>query len=275
MTQEYLSALDIARRLKISPSAVKIWIRRKGLPATKSGNGRWQISAQDFAEFYHKNRERPGLRGHFCPHKHTDIGSESGDTLSSKQVAQLFGLTKDAVNYWFRHNLLKGQKQPNGYWRVTREELEQFLTSYNRTEQPEHILYIGGNLLPDAIHEIAKAFNCKFTSIVSEHDLSSLLPPGATLLLVEQEDRRAREYITAFRRLKGAKRTPITLLSKTLLDEDWLEFATKSKISGVIECALADVRLEIQRHLAQKKFPAFGKAVKRKYRLRAKRANLS
>ena len=165
------------------------------------------------------------------------------------------------MNYWLRTKLLKGMRGPNGYWLINRSDLNMFLTRYNGTERKLHVVYMGGSLDPDTSNRINSTIDCLFTHINSPDDFNNSVFPDATLLLVEKEHLRSREFVTFVRSIKGMRYTPITLLCQAQMDEDWLEFATRSNISSVIYFSTSDIRVEIERHLLQKNFPAFRRTV--------------
>jgi CheY-like chemotaxis protein len=55
--EEYLSPNAVGRELGISGEAVKQWIYRRRLPATKLPNGYWRISRSDLDRFLRERRE--------------------------------------------------------------------------------------------------------------------------------------------------------------------------------------------------------------------------
>lgn len=68
--------------------------------------------------------------------------TESSETLSPNEVGSMLGITGEAVKQWIYTQKLSAVRLANGYWRISRSDLQQFLNSRNRAALPRLLAFV-------------------------------------------------------------------------------------------------------------------------------------
>jgi excisionase family DNA binding protein len=158
------------------------------------------------------------------------------ETLSPNQVGTILGITGEAVKQWIYARRLPAVKLGNGYWKVKKEDLEQYISS--KSKAPSSVVLIA-SLNEDNKELIGRAVSSNGCTLVqaitfTEAVLKATAQYPAALIVDLDHTDFAWKLVEYIRKTKSLSRTPIALLCKAELSEQDLNKAISFQVYSVI-----------------------------------------
>src|SRR5258708_814887 len=102
--------------------------------------------------------------------------------MSPNQVGRIFGVTGEAVKIWIYNQKLQATKHTNGYWKITKADIEEFIKERQAISRRQILLVSMDAATEDVVRSACERFNCDNVvcdgmadAIIKAHDYNAAL----------------------------------------------------------------------------------------------------
>ena len=136
--------------------------------------------------------------------------------LSPSEAGRIAGVTGEAVKQWIYGRKLAATKLPNGYWRISRSDLEGFLASRKGPAKRRILIASADPAVASAARSALGSDVCEITTAANKMDaLMKAVDGKPAAIFIDLSDRRMDGLALAgkLRGMRGFKRLPLIFLA--------------------------------------------------------------
>jgi excisionase family DNA binding protein len=170
------------------------------------------------------------------------------ETLSPNQVGTILGITGEAVKQWIYTRRLPAVKLGNGYWKVKKEDLEQYISSKSKAPSRVVLFASPNKDNKELIDRAISSHGCNLVQAITFTEAvlkATAQYPTALIVDLDHTDF-AWKLVEYIRKTKSLSRTSIALLCNAELSEQNLNKAISFQVYSVILSDWPEKKIEAE-----------------------------